>query len=121
MAVSDELLDLLKRSGFEPHGEWTFAGERGEQWQLAPQATARYVYFRTHAEAQAGLYSIYVEEWRGGEGYEDEEFRGDLREALAQIPHWAAWASEPFEPKRGPSAPKPSPFERLLRWCRRSS
>jgi hypothetical protein len=107
--VPDELLDLLKRSGFEPDGEWTFAGEHGEQWQLAPKATARYVYFRIHAQPQAGLYSIYVEEWRGGEGYEDEEFRGDLSEALAQIPHWAAWASEPFEPD-GPSA-----WERFFR------
>lgn len=99
MAVPDELLDLLKRSGFEPHGQWNFAGEHGEQWHFGLQATARYVYFRIHAQPQAGLYSVYVEEWRGGEGYEDEEFRGNLGEALAQIPHWAAWAREPFEPK----------------------
>jgi hypothetical protein len=112
VAVPDELLDLLKHSGFEPHGEWTYAGEHGEQWRLAPQATARYVYFRIHANPQEGLYSLYVEEWRGGEGYEDEEFRGNLSEALAAIPGWAAWASEPFEPQ-------PSTFERFLRRFRR--
>jgi hypothetical protein len=111
VAIPDELLDLLKRSGFEPHGEWTFAGEYGEQWQLAPRDTARYVYFRTHVEAQGDLYSLYVEEWRGGEGYENEEFRGNLREALVQIPVWVAWASEPFEPE-------PSTLDRFLRWCR---
>jgi hypothetical protein len=112
VAVSDELLDLLKRSGFEPHGEWRFADEHGEQWQLAPRDTARYVYFRTHAQAQGDLYSIYVEEWRGGEGYEDEEFRGNSSEALAQIPGWVAWASEPFEPE-------PSVLERFLRRFRK--
>jgi hypothetical protein len=111
VTVPDELLDLLKRSGFEPHGEWAYAGEHGEQWQLGPPGTARYVYFRTHAQAQ-GLVSIYVEEWRGGEGYEDEEFRGDLSEALAQIPHWVAWANEPFEPK-------PSARERFFRHFRK--
>jgi hypothetical protein len=97
MAVPDELLDLLKRSGFEAQGQWTFpGGEHGEQWQLGFRATARYVYFRAHAQAQEDLYSIYVEEWRGGEGYEDEEFRGNSSEALAAIPRWAAWAREPF-------------------------
>jgi hypothetical protein len=111
VAVPDQLLDLLTRSGFEPNGEWTFGGEHGEEWQLAPRGTARYVYFRTHTEAQ-GLYSIYVEEWRGGEGYEDEEFRGDLSEALGAVPGWVAWASEPFEPE-------PSPWERFLRHFRR--
>lgn len=111
MAIPDELVDLLKRSGFEPHGEWTFAGEHGQEWQLASPVTARYVYFRTHAETQAGLYSIYVQEWRGGEGYEDEEFRGDLSEALAAIPCWVAWAREPFRPV-------PSLRERLLRRVR---
>lgn len=99
VAVPHELLDLLTRSGFEHSGAWSFAGEHGEQWCFGLRATARYVYFRTHAETQGGLYSVYVEEWRGGEGYEDEEFRGNLSEAIAQIPHWVAWASEPFEPK----------------------
>jgi hypothetical protein len=99
VAIPDELLDLLKRSGFEPRDEWTLAGEHGEQWELARRDTARYVYFRIHAQARGGPYSIYVEEWRGGEGYEDEEFRGDLGEALAAIPAWVAWASEPFEPE----------------------
>jgi hypothetical protein len=99
VAISDELLDLLKRTGFEPHGDWFFGSEHGEQWYFSSPGTARFVYFRTHAEVQAELYSIYVEEWRGGEGYEDEEFRGNMSEALAQIPHWAAWASEPFRPK----------------------
>jgi hypothetical protein len=107
VTVPDELLDLLQRSGFEPHGEW----KHGQEWQLAPRGTARYVYFRTHPEAR-GLYSIYVEEWRGGEGYEDEEFRGDLSEALAAIPSWVAWASEPFEPE-------PSIWERFVRRFRR--
>jgi hypothetical protein len=112
LVVPDELLDLLQRSGFEPDGEWRFADEHGEQWQLGLRETARYVYFRTHVQAQ-GLYSIYVEEWRGGEGYEDEEFRGDLSEAVAAIPRWAAWANEPFEPE------PPSMFERLLRRFRK--
>lgn len=107
MTVPDQLLDVLTRSGFEPDGEWTFAGEHCQQWQLAPQGTARYVYFRTHAQSQGELYSIYVEEWRGGEGYEDEEFRGNLSEALAAIPRWAAWASEPF-------VPTPSLWQRVL-------
>jgi hypothetical protein len=111
VAVPDELLDLLKRSGFEPHGEWTFADEHGEQWLLAPRGTARYVHVRTHAEAQ-GRYSIYVEEWRGGEGYEDEEFRGNLSEALAAIPGWVAWANEPFEPER-------SILQRFVQYLRR--
>jgi hypothetical protein len=108
----DELLDLLKRSGFEPYGEWRFGGEHGEQWHLGFRATARYVYVRTHAEVQGDLYSVYVEEWRGGEGYEDEEFRGNLSEALAQIPHWVAWANEPF-------VPEPSTWERLVRRFRK--
>lgn len=108
MEIPDELLDLLMRSGFEAQGDWTFAtGERGDQWQLAPPGTARYVYFRMHADTQ-GLYSLYVEEWRGGEGYEDEEFRGNLSEALTAIPNWVAWANEPFEPT-------PSKWERFLR------
>ncbi|HVH99491.1 MAG TPA: hypothetical protein VM869_12305 [Enhygromyxa sp.] len=111
MPVPDELRALLEHSGFEPHGKWAYAGEHGEQWQLAPVATARYVYFRTHAEVQGGLYSIYVEEWRGGEGYEDEEFRGSLSEAIAAIPRWVAWASEPFEPR-------PSRLGRFLRRLR---
>jgi hypothetical protein len=114
VVVPDELLELLERSGFERQGEWTFpGGEHGEQWQLGFRETARYVYFRIHAPAQAGLYSVYVEEWRGGEGYEDEEFRGNLSEALAQIPRWVAWASEPF-------VPQPSTWERLLRRFRKS-
>jgi hypothetical protein len=108
VAIPDELLDLLKRSGYSPHGEWFFGSERGEQWHFSSQGTARYVYFRTHAESPAELYSIYVEEWRGGEGYEDEEFRGNRSEALTQIPHWAAWASEPF-------VPQPSARERFFR------
>jgi len=111
VTVPDDLLELLERSGFEPNGEWTFAGEHGREWQLAPPGTARYVYFRVHADPQRGLYSIYVEEWRGGEGYEDEEFRGDLGEALAAIPRWAAWAREPF-------TPEPSLWQRCLRWLR---
>lgn len=97
MTVPSELLDALARTGFEHRGEWLYAGEHGEQWELSVRGTARHVYVRTHAEAQHQLYSIYVEEWRGGEGYEDEEFRGDLSEALAAIPKWVAWGSEPWE------------------------
>lgn len=113
VTIPDELLAALQGSGFEPCGEWTFAGEHGEQWQLAPAGTARYVYFRAHADG-ADLYSIYVEEWRGGEGYEDEEFRGGVGEALAAIPRWAAWAREPFVPRVGV-------LERILRRFRRGA
>lgn len=92
----DELLGLLRSTGFTFNGTHREDGDEVATWECSPPETRRHVYFKVHGTADR-TYSIYVEEWRGGEGYEDEEFRSArASEALAAIERWVAWAREPF-------------------------
>ena len=79
------------------------SGDFDAEWSLHPPGTCRSVYVRLRDDGTQCVYSIYVEEFRGGEGYEDEELRTtELSEVLEAIPIWAKWAQEPFVKSAAP-------------------
>ena len=91
-----DVLAQLRRSGFEQLDE--------RRWELRTSSrpggyTGRGAYLTVGGEGPEVVYSIDVEEFRGGEGYEDEVARTTSPdEAVAEIARWTAWANEPFEP-----------------------
>ena len=101
-----QVLAELARSGFSirESGRAVNIGNEGfsdAQWALSPTDTGRGVYFRINGGPE-WVYTIDVYEFRGGEGYENEELKStDLSEVLAAILHWADWAKEPFVRPRG--------------------
>lgn len=84
--MDDRVVAQLTASGFERSDDATWVLD-GKQ--------SRWVYVRSTENGTVFL--IDVEEWRGGEGYEETELRtSSTSELLEAIPRWAAWAREPF-------------------------
>ncbi|MEZ4426801.1 MAG: hypothetical protein R3A51_03810 [Nannocystaceae bacterium] len=71
-------------------------------WELVTEVeTHRYLSLRV-SEAGGGLvYTLSVEEWRGGEGYEEDVLKTmSVAEVEAALSRWSAWAAEPFRMTR---------------------
>ena len=82
------------RLGFTPSEEGT--------WELRPEGTGRGVFLRISGIETARRYAIEIEEFRGGEGTEDEVLATtSAPEVVAALTRWAAWAEEPFDRPRG--------------------
>lgn len=88
--MTEAVIRLLETTGF-------YSNEP-DRWWLSPEPrTHRYLIFWIERDGELPVFCLSVEEWRGGEGYEDTVFRSESQsETLAAIEHWVAWAREPF-------------------------
>jgi hypothetical protein len=87
--LDDSLVALLRHHGFRP---WSL-----DHWVFETEVkSSRYVTLQIEESSAGRTYIFQVEEWRGGEGYEEDFRIRSLAEAEAAVVEWARWASEPF-------------------------
>ena len=91
----DPVIALLRRE------QYVAADCQGRRHRLDPVDTARAVIVELRGDAPDIEYVIQLEEFRGGEGYEDEVLRSRRAgEVLVAIGKHTAWAREPFRRPR---------------------
>ncbi|MCA9657830.1 MAG: hypothetical protein KC486_05760 [Myxococcales bacterium] len=90
ISLDESLVATLREHGFVQRSptRWEF---------VAAVETHRWLVFDVVVDPRGLAYTLEAEEWRGGEGFEDEVLRTpSIDQAKRAIARWAAWASEEF-------------------------